>query len=431
MKKILSVLCLILGIGLFTACSGNEDNASPQNPVTNVSMPKSAEIGATVTIQGTGFTPDARFYLEDTQKKRTEVAAEISDAGAVLTIPMTVTAGNYNVVLLQNGEWTLGSLTLTAPGLPVTSLSLPGTANPGKEFVISGIGFKTGDAITLQADNASPITINNTTASASELTLPIPESTPEGTYTISLAREANSWKLGTIKVQKAMRIASFQFESAAGNVSLAFSYDSNGRLTTISDGEGMEYKLAYNNNNTVTFVSPISENTVTLKIEDGKVVSSPIFDMYNDPAGTYVWNYTSDYLTSMTGGDPELAFNYDNNGNLTSFTGMQDLTYEYGDNAKDAIPGTIDPAIALNFMTLLYGNDATLIGFFLNNTTKVSAKVPTKLTLTVQDETGADVQISSDITSSYSNNTLTMSIVDQQVQNVLGSKLIITYEEAK
>lgn len=431
MKKILSVLCMILGIGLLATSCSSDDKEGVQSPITGLSIPASAEIGSSVTIQGSGFTADAKFYLEGTDSKRTEATAETSDAGAVMTIPMTVTAGNYKVILLQNGEWTLGNIALTAPGLPITSLSLPEIANPGKEFVIGGIGFQSGDAITLQAENANPISITNTTASASELTLTIPDTTPENTYTVSLVRGANSWNLGTIKVQKAMRVASLQVQSEAGDISLKFTYDSNGRLTTLSDGEGMDYQLTYNKENTVTFDSPITGQSITLTLDNGKVVSSPIFDMYGDPAGTYTWNYTSDYLTSMTGGDPELAFNYDSNGNLTSFTGMQDLTYEYGNDARDAVSGTIDPAIALNIIALLYGNDATLIGFLLNNTIKTSAKVPTKLSLTVQGETGADVQISSDISSSYENNTLTMNIVDKQVQTSLGSKVIITYEEAE
>lgn len=430
MRKILSVVCMLLGICLFTACS-SDDNDSAQSPVSNVSVPASAEIGTSVTIQGTGFTVNARLFLESAEKTRTEVKVETSTVGAVFTVPMTVTAGKYNVILLQNGEWTLGSITLTAPGLPITSLSMPATASPGKQLEISGIGFEEGDALILTAEGASPVSITSTTASASELTSTVPDSTPEGTYTVALVRGANSWDLGTIKIQKAMRIASITAVTPAGDQTLNFSYDSNGRLIKVSDGAGMEYDLTYSSDgNSVSFDSPFT-TSMTLKLQNGQVISSPALNSWSESVGNYTWNYTSNYLTGLTGGESDVTFDYDANGNLTAFNGFGELSYEYGSNALNAVPGTLDPAVALNFITLLYANDGILMGCILNKTINVSAKVPTTLSYVVQDETGNDATVSSAVNSTFENNVLTMSIADQQLQNALGSKITITYEEDK
>ena len=140
-------------IGTFTACSSDDDgDLTPQLPVSGVSIPATAEVGGEVIIRGTGFTASGiSLYLENSSKEKTAIDAAFSNAGVTFTVPMSLVAGVYNVILTQSGnEWTLGSITLTDADSPIISPSLPEmVVNPGKEVTLGGSGYESGDKIVL------------------------------------------------------------------------------------------------------------------------------------------------------------------------------------------------------------------------------------------------------------------------------------------
>ena len=124
-------LMLLTVLSLFAACSDDDEKDIPTCPVTVSEMAKNAIIGAEYTIKGDGFVQTAKFsfqneagttYLEDVQ---------IETAQVIFTIPTTMTAGKYDLMLEQNGSWKLGEVTLNVKELPVTDLKLPSSAELG------------------------------------------------------------------------------------------------------------------------------------------------------------------------------------------------------------------------------------------------------------------------------------------------------------
>lgn len=106
MKKnwlLMLLMCAIMGA--FTACSSDDESTEGQSPVSGVSVPSTGKVGNEVVIQGSGFTGSGIvLYLEDSSDVRTQMSATFTNSGASFTVPMTVAAGTYSVVLVQNGK---------------------------------------------------------------------------------------------------------------------------------------------------------------------------------------------------------------------------------------------------------------------------------------------------------------------------------------
>ncbi len=58
-------MLMICSICAFTACS-DDDDPTPQNPVSNVRIPATAEIGTEIIVSGTGFASTAQFTFKGT-----------------------------------------------------------------------------------------------------------------------------------------------------------------------------------------------------------------------------------------------------------------------------------------------------------------------------------------------------------------------------
>lgn len=107
--------------GAFTACSDGDDDQKPSCPITEYTVPSTAEIGGFYTVTGKGFEASAQLFLRNASG--TEIAAAdqtVTAAGIECTVPSTLTAGVYTVVVKQNGAGTW----VRAPG---------GCAEPGVE----------------------------------------------------------------------------------------------------------------------------------------------------------------------------------------------------------------------------------------------------------------------------------------------------------
>ena len=108
--------------GAFTACSDGDDDQKPSCPITEYTVPSTAEIGGFYTVTGKGFEASAQLFLRNASGTETAAADQtVTAAGIECTVPSTLTAGVYTVVVKQNGSWDLGS---GAPG---------GCAEPGVE----------------------------------------------------------------------------------------------------------------------------------------------------------------------------------------------------------------------------------------------------------------------------------------------------------
>ena len=144
MKKLISMMLMLCAIVTFSACSSDDDG--PTNPVTNPVVPVSANIGAEVTVQGSGFAAGQTLWLQPAEGEAVNVNARMSANGATFTIPYTMTVGKVSVVLKNgNDSWTLGSINLLAANNPISTMTLPTEMELGKEVTIAGIGFADGD----------------------------------------------------------------------------------------------------------------------------------------------------------------------------------------------------------------------------------------------------------------------------------------------
>lgn len=432
MKKIWFMMLMICAVGVFMACSSDDDENMVVNPVSGVSVPATGKIGNEVIIRGTGFTAsDIAIYLENAEKDRFKMEASFNNAGASFSVPFTVAVGTYSVVLVQGtSEWVLGTITLNGADNPVMALLMPDTfVAPGTEVLLGGNGYEAGDKLELLLENATPIEISAITITNSGLQFTVPVTCTEGEYVVNLVRGVSSWELGKMTVQKVRRVKSI----AAGasqmglDVTLNLSYDAEGRLSSIVSEDGMRWDLSYGKN-LITTASALSGTPLEYILdESGKVTKASAVDAYDDTETYNMWMYDGDYLNSIVNtGESYEGLNLENiyeKGDLVNLDAFQ-ITYEYGKDALKVAPNTIEPGIALQLATLLIAKEDAAIAFLCGITGKTSGKVPTEMKV-VSNYTpeGEPIYITQSITSSKEGEVLKMVTEGYQAE--------ITYEVAE
>ncbi len=384
MKKIWFMMLMMCAVSAFTACSDDEEN-EVINPVTGVSVPATGKIGNEVIIRGTGFTASGiAIYLENASKDRFKMEASFNNAGASFTVPYTLSVGPHSVLLTQNEEeWPLGTITLEEADNPIGALTLPEPVAPGKETLIGGNGYDKGDKIVLQQGDAALVEIPDVTVTDQGLQFTVPKDCAEGVYAMSLVRGASSWSLGDLTVQKLRRVKKIMSKvTYFGDVTLNLSYDKEGRLSSIvSEDSTMKWDLEYGND-VIKTTSVMAGIPLEYTLENGRVVKSVAFDAWDDTETYNYWTYDGDYLKSVVNegkeyGGANLNVTY-KDGNLSALEECQ-CTYEYGENALNAVPNTIDPGYVLQLLVLLMGDEDTAIALLCNATGKTSVKVPTQI----------------------------------------------------
>lgn len=124
--------------GAFTACSDGDDDQKPSCPITEYTVPSTAEIGGFYTVTGKGFEASAQLFLRNASGTETAAADQtVTAAGIECTVPSTLTAGVYTVVVKQNGSWDLGPVRLEAAQNPVSSVVLPAAIKLNKTLEIA------------------------------------------------------------------------------------------------------------------------------------------------------------------------------------------------------------------------------------------------------------------------------------------------------
>lgn len=123
MKQLLSILLFLL---CTTACSKDDENNSPELPITGLELPsadESIEAGQTVTIKGKGFTAASEIWFRSTVTRAigsSEIKAEIANVtDAWISFLAPATAGKYGIILKQDGNsFDLGTLSFSEPKEP-------------------------------------------------------------------------------------------------------------------------------------------------------------------------------------------------------------------------------------------------------------------------------------------------------------------------
>ncbi|MER2999647.1 IPT/TIG domain-containing protein [Pontibacter populi] len=125
--------------------------------------PSSGPAGTEVILTGTNFTGASLLYLGNGQITNYTV---LSDTQIKLIVPITATTGTF-LVRTPNGQVnSSGQFAITPPYLTtpqeLTFNSKPIGGSESKEYQVSGLGLKNGEAVTLTVSESSPYTISKT-----------------------------------------------------------------------------------------------------------------------------------------------------------------------------------------------------------------------------------------------------------------------------
>lgn len=435
MKKIWLMMLLVCSVCAFPACSDDDDDdVSRTNPVSECTVPQTAEIGTEVTVTGKGFAQTAQLFLRNAENQETKVNnATFTASGATFTIPMGLATGEYTLVLKQEGTYELGKITLTAASLPVIDLEIPVDLPLGKSITIGGNGFDQACRIYLESTDNQRIELTITDRTAG-LVCSIPASLTAGSYKLILAQQGGEWvlaqELNTVVVkhltgismsmlisdidlstfdemmgiytdEEMMEIMGMSkaelkayIESMNNEEMILSSYVLNysaDQLKYIAR-EGMEESpmLTFEyEGNQIKGTNPEENTSFSLTVEEGRVTGSTA--VYSATrSGSYNWNYEDGYLTGLYSVTTGKAYKYCNfkDGNFMSYgdgdgSEIEDF-YRYENKELKNHPYAVDVAMAIQAFTI---DEAQFTAILLGLTGKKSANLPTYLVETEQPMT--------------------------------------------
>lgn len=413
MKNLISKLFMVCAVALLAACSSSDDEAV--NPVTNPVVPPVAKIGSEVTIQGNGFAAGQTILLKPEGEIVVAVNANFTANGATFTVPYTLDEGTVSVILVQdNIQWPLGSMTIVAGDNPISAMSIPTEMALGEEATIGGIGFVNSDALLFSDGKGTNVAVQGT-PTADGLKIAVGKDLAEGEYQVSLQRGKSEWQLATVYVYQPRRIESITVSDNAylsmfglENIELAFGYNDDGTLKSITALPLAAYEFTYSGNT-------ITVDNYKYTLDDRKrIVSHTGADMFGDPV-EYEWTYDADgHLKSICqkgtaeSADGNFTQTYAD-GNLSGYTFSFGNEYQYETKGIRVCPNTVEPAILVNAFSWMFTQDHLLLGFLLNSNVKVSQFVADKwLAGDIDSTTGEDIFIDIPLNSGYANNALTL-----------------------
>ena len=354
--------------------------------------------------------------------------------GIECTVPSTLTAGVYTVVVKQNGSWDLGPVRLEAAQNPVSSVVLPAAIKLNKTLEIAGNGFTSASRIFLEtADAAKTRTELTAVPSSTGISCTIPDGVAAGTYNVILKHNNIDWMLGEnipaavykrltgisyamsqtcdfstveggVEAVKAIllemvgndqEMADMYFEmlfSEGTNVvsQLSLKYGSDNRVTAVQQGEGADaadwYTFSFDGDKVSALNKMYEDGEPGIRafswvLNGGKVESSNV-DFMRTVSGEVVsrpadftWTYDAvngqcTGVVYQSTGSNYVSFDFEN-GNYTA-GGM----FEYGDAGKKNNIFGVDVAKAIAGVTTSLDDDHAL-ACFLGYDGKASLNLPT------------------------------------------------------
>ncbi len=430
MKKIWLLMLMVCTMGVFTACSDDDNgDKTPVNPITNCSVPSTAEIGTEVTVRGEGFDATvAKLILKDSENKETVIQnPSFTSSGAIFSIPMSLNEGKYTVILNQNGTWELGKITLTPASLPVTDLNIAEVGGIGKSLTIGGNGFNQTAEVYLENESGTRTQLTVTDRS-SGLTCTVPTTAAKGDYKLILKQNGGEWTLTdkiTLTVVKRLKSVKQRSESTMSGEGMIMTgvteigweiRNSNQQISAFAQTMYMSQKVVdeesgevlqedegdmesvYNVSivgNKYSFVNaPENEGAFdpfNLTLTDGIVTSSSI-ERSNGHSGDYTWKYDNGYfqgLFNVTSGNAYLTYVYNGN-NITGYNDME--FFIYGDKELKNNPFGTDVVVC--YLGLIDAIEPfQLVAHMLDLCDKKSVNLPSAVNSS-NPNTGEDVVLS-------------------------------------
>lgn len=188
------VLMILLAMAACEDLQDNGDKVAGTDPVTECVIPQSACSGGEIIMQWNGFSDDARIILRSAAGETEAVVKTITPSGIICIVPISVAPGEYEIVLVQESEVSLGKITIEAPEMPVNGLSVPASAIAGDVIVISGVGFGSSAVIRIEGEDGQDIILDCELV-RDGLQVVVPEGLEEGKYRLYLVQDGFEWEI--------------------------------------------------------------------------------------------------------------------------------------------------------------------------------------------------------------------------------------------
>ena len=403
MKKIRIMMLMICSICAFTACS-DDDDPTPQNPVSNVRIPATAEIGTEIIVSGTGFASTAQFTFKGTASSADVSQLTIVSTGVTMTVPMSLTPGQYTLVLKQDGEWELGSIELTAASLPIIGLEIPEAGFTGQIINIGGNGYNETSKVYAETGNGTRTELT-VTDYQSGLICTLPTDLSAGTYRLILAQDGGEWTLTEeFEIVKYKRLVKIGWVNDFSQImadyitesTFEISYAANGpqsfKYANVLYEHEMNYDVQTNNDQIILSISNPDPDwelegyvrQVTLSVTDDLAQSNAtiFYNLWNtkDVNMSADWTYADRYMKSNEGkgGLNNLEYTFDA-GNLVDVSGT---SFEYDQTQKYTRPGMDIAALFLQLSNINYTQDwGWMYAAFTGLIGEKSAGIPVKMSV--------------------------------------------------
>ena len=402
MRRFLTILaCLMLVLSCVDSKTGGQTEIVT-DPVSECVVPETVRCGDDVILQWNGFGQMASIVMRSSSGE--EIVAEISvitASGLIFNVPYTMLPGIYDIVLVQDGEFTLGQIEVLPPDMPVSGISMPSSALAEEVILIKGMGFDSSSRIVFVALDGTEYEIVPEYV-AGGLSISLPDSLPEGEYAVVLLQDGYRWTI----------CESFQLMSVARTLaSVAYQGPYMGttqvRYTwTVIDEEPLRIVLSEAlveadgsmEEGSYDEYTAVSEYAFELTADgfemsndlemsynqdpDGRVMTSDVLVYGNSSPTEFAWTYDPDgYLTEVTyeskSGLRTFRSLFYESGNLIQF---RNTMFSYDDASLKNHPDA--PDVVWGYMSVMEKFDPFLyFPYFLGWYDKTSSALPTSMTI--------------------------------------------------
>lgn len=343
--KIFRITYLLLVL-FIAACSEIKDDARDvfvPDPVTECVVPAETTSGSEVILQWNGFAADARILLRKEGLDYEMLVSVITGSGLIFNVPFDITPGEYEVVLVHEGETVIGVINVFPPDLPVSGLTLPGAALAGEVIMVGGVGFDDSASVRMTGPDGLDILLESS-LTRDGLQALIPEELAEGEYTLYLVQDGCEWKISS----------SFLISSAARKLL---------SITTVGPYFGsteVSYTwTVYDEDEPVRLV--LSEALIS-----GDEITEGAVDIYEaDASGSFV--LVSDGFESSN--DIKMTYHHDSDGRVTTadvllYGKSQPTQFTWKYDASGAISGiTYESKLGLTSFSEIEYDEGSIVLF--------------------------------------------------------------------
>lgn len=326
--------------------NGNENGSSgtPDGcPVTYVRLPsRSVYSGDRVQVIGSGFSSEAGIYLVSCSDP--DVSIQATDVLVTASgIEMTVNAdeGEYMLVLEQDGRWELGIISIAVRKPDVSISGFPDYCLPGGTFTVSGTGFNSSSAISVEASGSGIRTALPSRFTSGKLTVTVPQDGPRGRLRLILSQDNTEMLLSDrFFITEKKTLTGLKYSLGGGLAGeqiweISVTRDAAGNITGC---EPYSFETEDSPDGTVRYIFTASAEDEENGYQDfsfdidpatREIVSVTFGNSEDGSADTFTWDYADGYLSFIVTPKNTGAMEVSQDGNIT----LEDfwIACDYGD----------------------------------------------------------------------------------------------------